>query len=83
MLSGNAQQNAGAGASSASVLLRVRTRNFMARGPDISCFSTFPAEEEYLFPPLTFFKPCSGQREKVNYDGTEFTIVEVTPNFPS
>ena len=37
-------------ASSNAVLLRLRTRSFMQRGPDISFLSAFPAEREFLFP---------------------------------
>ena len=40
-------------ASKKALLLRIRTRNFMVRGPTISFLSAFPAEEEFLFPPLT------------------------------
>ena len=35
-----------------ALLLRIKTKNFMTRGPSISFLSAFPAEEEFLFPPL-------------------------------
>ena len=37
------------GLSAHSVLLRLHTRNFMARGPEVSWLSCFPAEKEYLY----------------------------------
>ena len=40
-------------ASEKALLLRIRTKNFMVRGPTISFLSAFPKEEEFLFPPLT------------------------------
>ena len=41
--------------SRSSVLLRLVTRNFMSRAPDVSFLSCFPAEREYLYPPpLTY-----------------------------
>ena len=57
-------------ASSNAVLLRLRTENFLARGPDISYLSCFPTEQEYLFPcatesnadhhPLALTRPAHG-----------------------
>ena len=44
-------------ASEKALLLRIRTKNFMVRGPMISFLSAFPEEEEFLFPPLTC-PPC-------------------------
>ena len=40
-------------ASEKALLLRIRTKNFMVRGPTISFLSAFPGEDEFLFPPLT------------------------------
>ena len=40
-------------ASENSLLLRLHTKNFMVRGPEISFLSAFPGEAEYLLPPLT------------------------------
>ena len=61
-------------ASENSLLLRLFTSSFMVRGPDISFLSAFPAEKEYLFPPLTYLKP-TGRAEVVG----QCTVVEVTP----
>lgn len=54
----------------------------MQQGPDLSFLSAFPHEQEALYPPLTFFKPCSTP-EHLEYNGAKFTIVDVRPTFPS
>jgi hypothetical protein len=56
--------------------------DFMSQGPDLKWLSAFPHENEALYPPLTFFKPV-GKPERLEYDGSEFTIVDVKPTFPS
>ena len=66
-----------------SLIFAVHVENFLQQGPDLSFLSCFPHEQEALYPPLTFFKPMSRVKEVISYDGTEFTIVEVSPNFPS
>ena len=45
-------------ASEKALIIRIRTKNFMVRGPTISFLSAFPGEEEFLFPPLT----CASRR---------------------
>ena len=50
-------------ASERALLLRIRTKNFMSRGPLISFLSAFPAEEEFLFPPLTYLQPIGEPQE--------------------
>jgi len=65
-------------ASTDSVLLRILTDSFISRGPDISFFSAFPEEQEYLFPPLTFLLP-TGYVEKVSLGGQNWTVVSVKP----
>ena len=40
--------------SDSSLLFRIRTRNFMQHGANLSFLSTFPTEAEYLYPPMTF-----------------------------
>ena len=65
-----------------ALVLRVVVGDFMGRGADISFLSAFPHEEEALYPPLTFFKPV-GKQERLTYNGTEFTVVDVRPTFPS
>ena len=54
----------------------------MDRGADLSYLSAFPAEAEFLYPPLTFLAP-TGQREEVSVEGVTFTVVEVSPRFAS
>ena len=44
------------GMSQRSLLFKITSKNFMARGADISYLSCFPGEQEYLFPPLTFVR---------------------------
>ena len=65
-------------ASEDSLLLRVLSKNFMVRGPDISFLSAFPAEQEFLFPPLTCLEP-TGDVQKVRVDDATFTIIDVRP----
>ena len=70
-------------ASRACVLLRLCTQSFMERGADIAYLSTFPAEDEVLYPPLTYLQP-TGEVEKVQPDNNStLTIVDVTPFFPT
>ena len=72
------------GEKSRSLIFRVIVDDFMHLGPDLRFLSAYPHEEEALYPPLTFFKPCSkSQPPKLTYNGTEFTIVDVKPTFPS
>jgi len=83
------------GLSASSLLFKIHTTSFMTRGADISFLSAFPAECEYLYPPLTYLHP-SGRASEVTFtaaelgvegaadlsdsDGTvRFTIIEVEP----
>ncbi len=68
-------------ASRVPMLMRLHTPNFMQRGASISYLSAFPAENEVLYPPLTFMQVKSV--EQVNCavgeaDGVAYTVVEVT-----
>ena len=65
--------------SSQSVLLRLRTEDFMTRGPDISFLSAFPCEAEYLFPPLTYLSPVPGGTQTLEVDDAVYTVVDVKP----
>ena len=69
------------GASENSLLLRIHTKNFMVRGPAISFLSAFPAEEEYLFPPLTYLQP-TGTVQVLRVDAATYTVVDVEPTMP-
>lgn len=64
--------------SSCSLLLKLRTKSFMQRGADLTFLSAFPAEREYLFPPLTFLQP-TGRVIEVVSGSSMFTVVEVEP----
>ena len=65
-------------ASPQAVILRLRTEDFMTRGPDISFLSAFPGEDEYLFPPLTYLSP-TGEMEKLQVDDAAYHVVDVKP----
>ena len=69
-------------ASEQSVLLRLRTDNFMKRGANLTFLSAFPGEAEYLFPPLTYLKP-KGAPQTLLVDAAAFVVVDVEPVFPS
>ena len=65
------------GASASSfVIMRVITKTFMDRGPNIAFLSAFPNEAEYLFPPLTYLKPTGGKSEKT-FGGIMWTVLDV------
>lgn len=68
-----------AGAQS-SLIFKLRTDSFMQRGASIGFLSAFPAEEEVLYPPLTYLKP-TGKTRTVVGKGRFFTVVEVVPQF--
>ena len=63
-----------------ALLFKLRTESFMQRGASIQFLSAFPAEEEVLYPPLTFLKP-TGKTLTLTFGGREFTVVEVVPQF--
>ena len=63
-----------------SLLFKLHTDSFMQRGASIQFLSAFPAEEEVLYPPLTFLKP-TGKSLSIPFKGRMFTVVEVVPQF--
>ena len=67
------------GGSENSLLMRVFTRNFMVRGPNVSFLSAFPAEEEFLFPPLTYLEPTPEGVQTLRVDDATFTVIDVQP----
>jgi len=70
----------GYSASTAGVVLRLRTRSSMERGADLTFLSAFPGEKEYLFPPLTYLQPVQGAVPKQTVlGGARFTVLEVEP----
>ena len=48
----------------------------MVRGPEISFLSAFPADEETLFPPLTYLEPM-GKPQSLRVDDATFTVLDV------
>ena len=73
-----------------SVLLRIATSSFMARGADLTWLSAFPAEREKLYPPLTYLEPAEGKPDPPvvvteELDGVTrtatFHVVRVVPHF--
>ena len=66
-------------ASENPLLLRLRTKNFMVRGPDISFLSAFPGEQEFLFPPLTYLEPVARSTQTLRVDDATFTVIDVEP----
>ena len=67
--------------SSNAVLLRLRTRTFMERGPALDWISCFPDEEEVLYPPLTYLRPVSGRvyEHRIGDGEGTITVVQVEP----
>ena len=63
-----------------SLIFKLRTDSFMARGAEIKFLSAFPSEDECLFPPLTYLRP-TGKTEHIECIGRQFTVVEVVPHF--
>ena len=61
-----------------ALLLRIKTKSFMVRGPLISFLSAFPAEEEYLFPQLTYLQPI-GEPQELRVDDAHYTVLELEP----
>lgn len=59
------------------LIFKYVTDTFMDRGADISFLSVYPEEKEVLYPPLTYLKPVSVKKQKIN--GRWFIVAEVTP----
>ena len=58
------------GQSSNALLFKINATSFMNRGADITFLSAFPAEREFIFPPLTFLRP-TGRKEVVGFAAGE------------
>ena len=70
-----------AAAARHSLLLKLRTDTFMERGADLKFVSAFPAEDECLFPPLTYLKPSTKRPLVVTCDdGRVIQVVEAIPH---
>ena len=59
-----------------SLLLKIKTPTFMTRGADISFLSAFPAESEYLYPPLTYLRP-TGRIEEVTFTAADLEVASL------
>ena len=66
--------------SANSVLLRLATDSFIKCGADISYLSAFPAESEYLYPPLTFLQPTGAKPVHIKLAMCDFLVVDVEPH---
>ena len=66
---------------SKSLIFMLRVDNFMQEGADLAFLSAFPQEREFLYPPLTFLAPL--KTHHLRHDGTQYTILEVVPHYPS
>ncbi|EOD33341.1 hypothetical protein EMIHUDRAFT_111908 [Emiliania huxleyi CCMP1516] len=69
-------------AGKTALLFCIKSSTFMNTGVDISDFSAFPHEKEFLYPPLTYMHPTGTTHRLVRNEVT-FDIVEVEPSFPS
>ncbi len=58
----------------ANTIFRIITNSFMDRGANIAFLSTYPKEEEYLYPPLTFLSP-TGRRQRIG----SINVIELVP----
>ena len=76
------------GASQTSILLQIDSTTFFDRGADISFLSAFPAEKEFLYPPLTYFENQPRRKpftvETVNREGGKdcFRVIPVIARMP-
>jgi hypothetical protein len=72
------------GHSTSSVLLRLCPTSFIQSGADLSFLSVFPAEEERVYPPLTYLEP-HGDPIEVSVElepglTVTYTVVNVLPH---
>ena len=68
--------------SQEAVLFKIHTKTQLQRGADLSWVSTFPAEMEYLYPPLVFLQP-TGKVEAfdltIDSQACVVNVIEVEP----
>jgi hypothetical protein len=60
-----------------SVLLWLRTQNFMDRGVDLTWISVFPHEREFLYSPLSYMKSVCDEPLVVQIGGVTYQVFEV------
>ena len=70
------------GANAGALIFMLRAQSFMQQGADLAYLSAFPEEREFLYPPLVYLRP-TGMVHKLTYAGTDYTIVEIDPQYPS
>ena len=66
-----------------ALLFMLKVESFMSLGADLAYLSAFPQEQEFLYPPLTYIKPTGQLHEYTHSNGAQYTIIEVTPIYPS
>lgn len=66
-------------ASSSPLLFRIKIESPMDRGASLKWLSVYPAENEVLYPPLTYLKPMLKQQIK-GMDGEVVTLKAVFPS---
>jgi len=59
-----------------SVLLWLRTRNFMDRGVDLTWISAFPHEREFLYSPLAYMRAVRDEPVVVQVGGVTYQVIE-------
>jgi hypothetical protein len=65
------------------LILKLKVDTHRNVGADISFVSMFPAEEEYLYPPLTHLKPV-GEADLIDKDKNVIgRLITVVPSFPN
>ena len=67
------------GETDAAVLLQLRTTTPHQRGADVAFLSAWPAEREYLFPPLTYLQPTGFDVADIRVGRTSFRVIDVVP----
>lgn len=65
-----------------ALLLKFECSVMTEMGAGIAFLSTYPKEQEFLYPPLTFLKP-NGRPESLVIDGRRFTVYPVRPVVPT
>ena len=68
--------------SERALIFKLRSDSFMNRGASIAFLSAFAAEQEVIYPPLTFINP-TGREETVTVGRRGVLVVEVVPHFGS
>ena len=59
------------------LIFKFVTRNFMSRGADIAFLSVYPAEQEALYPPLTYLSPVDMKMETLC--GIKLLVATIEP----